>query len=290
VDKLLLLRKKGVPEETNLLVIAAPQKDIQEAEAGFIEDYIKRGGRLLIFLEPGFADGNLTKLLEKFGFEMPQSFVIDPQAVRFALAGGNQLTPFVTDYGIHDITKQLRGYATVFPTSRRVSAKGDPKKGISAEILLRTGPGSYTVDKIDVKDNQVVIDPETKNDGPIPLGAAVTVSLDTYLAKNGKAGAPAQPAKKGEGKEARIVVFGDTDFASDAFIGQQGNANLAFNSVNWLSGEKALVSIRPKRRVGDPLVLAGGQGNFVRLLTVWLIPLFIILLGAATYVRRRQLR
>lgn len=289
VEELVLLRKKGIPEETNLLVIAGPQKDIEEAEAGFIEKYLKQGGRLLAFIEPDFPAGRLTALLGKFGFETPQSIVIDPQAVRFAMAGGNELTPFVTEYGIHDITRQLRGLATVLPTARRVSAKSDPKGGVATETLLKTGPGSYTVDKIEIKNNnEVVIDPSTKKDGPVPVGAAVTVSLDSFLAKNG-ANAPKGP-KKNNGKEARIVVYGDVDFASDAFIRAQGNANLVFNSVNWLSGEKALVSIRPKSRIGDPLILAGGQGNFVRLLTVWLIPIFIVLSGAAVYVRRRQLR
>ena len=278
VEELLLLRKKGVPEDTNLLVIAGPRNDIEEAEAAFIEDYLKRGGRLLSFLEPDFPAGRLTGLLGKFGFLTPKSFVIDPQAVRYSLVGGNELTPFVTDYGLHDITKQLRGLATVFPTARRVEAKSDLKKGLSAETLVRTGPGSYTVTKIDVKDNQVVIDTTTKKDGPVPLGAAVTIS------------AKKKDGGKDGGKEARIVVYGDVDFASDAFIRAQGNANLVFNSVNWLSGEKALVSIRPKSRVGDPLILAGGQGNFVRLLTVWLMPIFIVLFGAAVYVRRRQLQ
>jgi len=274
VEELLLLRKKGVPEDANLLVIAGPKKDIEEAEADFIEDYIKRGGRLLTFLEPDLPEGRLTRLLDKFGFVTPKSYVIDPQAVRYSMAGGNELTPFVSDFGIHEITKQLRGFVAVFSTARRVEAKSDPKTGRSAETLLKTGPGSYTVDNIDVKDNQVVIDTATKKDGPVPLGAAVSI-----------------PAKKKDGgKEARIVVYGDVDFASDAFIRAQGNANLVFNTVNWLSGEKALVSIRPKSRVGDPLILAGGQGNFVRLLTVWLMPIFIVLFGAAIYVRRRQLR
>ncbi len=289
VEELLLLRKKGVPEDANLLVIAGPKKDIEEAEAGFIEDYLERGGRLLVFVEPDFPGGRLTALLGKFGFETPESVVIDPQAVRFAMAGGNELTPFVSDFGIHDITKQLRGYVTMLPTARRVSAKSDPKKGLSAETLLKTGAGSYTVDKIEIRDNQVTFDPATKKDGPVPIGAAVTVSLDSYLAKDG-AGATGSPKKKGKGKEARIVVYGDVDFASDAYIRLQGNPNLVFNSVNWLSGEKALVSIRPKSRIGDPLILARGQGNFVRLLTVWLMPIFIILFGAAIYVRRRQLQ
>ncbi len=299
VEELLLLREKGVPKEANLLVIADPKKDLEEPEVQFLEAFLKRGGRLLVFLEPESSRGRLTGLLERFGFEIPASFVIDPQSVRFALAGGNEVTPFAADYGVHKITEQLRGLATVFPTARKVAVKGDPKRGISAEVLVRTGPGSFTVDRILLQDGQLTYNPRERKDGPVPLAAAVVVSLDAYLAEEQKkAGkeaekkdSPSAAKKEGEAAdEARIVVFGDADVASDAYIGAQGNANLVFNAVNWLSGERELISILPKRRIGEPLFLGEGQGTFVRLLTVWVIPLFVVLAGAAVYVRRRQLR
>ena len=294
VDELFLLRKKGVPDDANLLVVAAPRKDIEKAEAGFIEAYLNRGGRMLVLLEPESPQGRLIDLLKKYGFALPESFVIDPRAVQFALVGGNELTPFVSLYGIHDITRGMRGMATMFPSARRVSAKNLPKKGISSEMLAKTGPGSFTVSSIEISDKQVSYDPKTKKDGPVPLGAAA-INLKKFLpkgAKNAKkdgAGGGNKASKK-DSSEARIVVFGDADFASDAFIGSQGNGNLVFNSVNWLSGEEALVTIRPKQRVGDPLILTGGQSAFVMLLTVGLMPLFAIFAGAAVYIRRRQLR
>ena len=295
VDELLLLRGKGVPENTNLLIVAAPRKDLEEVEVGYIDDYIKAGGKLLVFLEPDMKRGRLTALLERYGFKIPASFVIDPQSVRFALAGGNEITPFAVNYGLHDITKRLKGLATVFPTARHVSAVGKPKAGLHSEDLVKTGQGSFTVESVSLKDGELAFDPKTKKEGPIPVGAAVTVTLDLYKLSQGHASREnaktTTPGKKsGEKNEAKIVVFGDADFASDAFIGAQGNANLVFNAVNWLGGEKDLITIRPKSRVGEPLVLAGGEGRFVHLFTVWVMPLLIILAGAAVYVRRRQLR
>lgn len=295
VDELLLLRKKGVPDNTSMLIIAAPQKELEEIEIKYIDDYIKLGGRLLVFLEPDMKPGRLTALLERYGFKLPTSFVIDPESVRFELAGGNIITPFAVNYGLHDITKQLKGLATVFPTVRHVSATGMPKAGLHSEDLIKTGPGSFTVENVSIQNDQLTFDPETKREGPVPVGAAVTVTLDLYKLAQGQSPpgdtkTSTSEQKANEKNEARIVVFGDADFASDAFIGAQGNANLIFNTVNWLGGEKDLISIRPKRRTGEPLVLAGGEGRFVHLFTVWIMPLFIILIGAAVYVRRRQLR
>lgn len=295
VDELLLLRKKGVPENTSMLIIAAPQKELEEVEVGYIDNYIKTGGRLLVFLEPDMKPGRLTALLERYGFKLPTSFVIDPESVRFELAGGNIITPFAVNYGLHDITKQLKGLATVFPTVRHVSATGMPKAGLHSEDLIKTGPGSFTVENVSLQNGQLAFDPKTRKEGPVPVGAAVTVALDLYKLAQGQGPQSdtktTTPEKKtNEKNEARIVVFGDADFASDAFIGAQGNANLIFNTVNWLGGEKDLITIRPKSRTGEPLVLAGGEGRFVHLFTVWIMPLFIILIGAAVYVRRRQLR
>ena len=162
VDELLLLRKKGVPENASMLIIAAPQKELEEVEVEYIDNYIKTGGRLLVFLEPDMKPGRLTALLERYGFKLPTSFVIDPESVRFELAGGNIITPFAVNYGLHDITKQLKGLATVFPTVRHVSATGMPKAGLHSEDLIKTGPGSFTVENVSLQNGQLAFESENQ--------------------------------------------------------------------------------------------------------------------------------
>ena len=85
-------------------------------------------------------------------------------------------------------------------------------------------------------------------------------------------------------------MYGDVDFATDGYIRIQGNSNLVLNSVNWLGGERDLISIRPKTRTGDPLLIEGNEGSYVWILTFLVIPIFIILIGTAVYVGRRRLR
>ncbi|MED5580101.1 MAG: GldG family protein [Nitrospinota bacterium] len=276
-EQLFLVRKKSVPSDAKILIIADPRKDITSVETSFLEDYISKGGRLLVFLEPNFGSGDITlknlfSLLKNYGFKTPKSYVIDPQAVRFAMVGGNALTPFVASYGIHEITKSMKGFATVFPTARIVSFKGNPKIGLKGEELIKTGKGSFWVSKVEVSEKQLSYDEKSKTPGPVNLGAAASVQFKTNK------------------KEARIVVYGDVDFATDGYIGMQGNTNLVLNSVNWLGGEKDLISIRPKTRTGDPLLIEGNEGSYVWILTFLVIPIFIILIGTAVYVARRRLR
>ena len=48
----------------------------------------------------------------------------------------------------------------------------------------------------------------------------------------------------------RIMVVGDSDFASNAAAGIQGNADLFVNMNNWLTQQEDLISIHP-RDAGD---------------------------------------
>ena len=44
--------------------------------------------------------------------------------------------------------------------------------------------------------------------------------------------------------ETRVVVFGDSDFASNSALGIEGNRDIFMNTVGWLSQQENLISIR----------------------------------------------
>ena len=58
------------------------------------------------------------------------------------------------------------------------------------------------------------------------------------------------------GKERRIILFGDSDFASNAYLHLSGNTNLFLNSIAWLADESELISIRSTRKLPQPVTLA----------------------------------
>src|SRR5262249_56285814 len=60
------------------------------------------------------------------------------------------------------------------------------------------------------------------------------------------AGTPALPAAAdGSAAKARLVVVGDTNFASNEFIDAGRNRDLFLNAANWLSGDVAAVAVPP---------------------------------------------
>ena len=103
-------------------------------------------------------------------------------------------------------------------------------------------------------DGRVALNPE-KGDkpGPISLGAAVSAPATEAPAK--PAEAKPEPTATGYAEppkpESRIVVIGDSDFASNGILGVQGNRDFFLNSVNWLAQQENLIAIRPREAGGS---------------------------------------
>ncbi|HYM25691.1 MAG TPA: hypothetical protein VEU08_20870, partial [Vicinamibacterales bacterium] len=122
---------------------------------------------------------------------------------------------------------------------------------------------------------------EGKDDkkGPVSIACAVSAS----------SAPPAPPAKPDEGPkpETRVVVVGDSDFASNGALGIQGNHDLFMNILGWLSQQENLISIRPKEPDDRRITLTAVQQTWISWLAVAIIPLCIFGTGVYTWWRRR---
>jgi hypothetical protein len=97
----------------------------------------------------------------------------------------------------------------------------------------------------------------------------------------------------GEGRRGRIVVVGDADFASDAYLDLLGNRDLVLNAVAWTGGEEVLAGARGKKvpeviRPLSPLVLTAPQARAIFLAGVVLEPGIVLLSGLALVGLRRR--
>ena len=91
----------------------------------------------------------------------------------------------------------------------------------------------------------------------------------------------------------RLVVVGDADFASAAYIDLLGNRDLALNAVAWTGGEDALTGARNVRvpeviRPLSPLVLTEAQARAIFLAGVVVEPGAVLLLGITLVGLRRR--
>ncbi len=277
VKDLVLLRAKEVPKDASVIVIAGPQKPVLEAEQKMLADYVKgRAGKLLFLIDPQTKSG-LGGLLKQYGVLLSEDIVVDRLSRLF---GANELTPVVTQYAEHKITENFRA-ASFFPLARSIQVlKGDklPKK-VKTVVLAMTGPGSWAETDLEaLTKGEAEFDEKKDRKGPISVGAVITVETKE-----------ANPSEGELGKTARIVVFGNSRFASNEALGASGNRDLFLNSLSWLAEQEDLISIRPRERQGSgPIFLTAAQSRAVFFLPVVVLPGLVLLSGFAVYIRRRK--
>ncbi|MCH7897403.1 MAG: GldG family protein, partial [candidate division NC10 bacterium] len=126
VKPLLLLREKEVPKDAAVLIIAGPQSDLLPTELQALEAYIKRGGKLLVLLDP-FTGPGLSDFLKRYGILMGKDVIVDRLSRAF---GGDYLLPVITQYEPHPIMKDF-SLASFFPFARTVDAAEAPLPGVT---------------------------------------------------------------------------------------------------------------------------------------------------------------
>ena len=103
-DTLALAQKPEVPANATVLVIAGPRTDLLQGEVDAIKQYLDRGGKLLVMLDPPDKAGqvpltNLIALLKDWGIEAGNDIVVDTSGVG-QLLGANEVTPVAVRYPV----------------------------------------------------------------------------------------------------------------------------------------------------------------------------------------------
>ena len=100
---------------------------------------------------------------------------------------------------------------------------------------------------------------------------------------------PEKKAKKEEPeKKPYLAVFGDVDFAANAYFNLSGNGDLFLNTVNFLAAETNQIVVHRKASKAQPLTMKGWQAWFIFLTCVVILPLIMLGAGVRAYVRRRR--
>ena len=88
-------------------------------------------------------------------------------------------------------------------------------------------------------------------------------------------------------KPAKMVIFADSDFATNKYFHSSDNADLFLNSVNWLADDYELISIRPKLVPYRELVVNSRERDFIKWSSWVFPPTLVLILGIFVWWRRR---
>ena len=291
IKPLLLSRTPSIPDEAALVIVSGPRADLLPQEIAALERFLTSGGSLLIMIDPMDAP-NITAFLSTYGIGLAEDLVYDPQNRLF---GGDALSPIVSLYNTGVAIVKDFEVNTIFPLARSVEPlEPAPNPAITAAPFCRTGPGSWARfnPDADVPDDALEFEGTKARQGPISLAVAATIDLDVLSSKASPVPDPQPQAKKEPQNAARLVVYGDSDFAANARLSLLGNKDLFLNTIQWLVQEERFITQRPKDEETAPklsaIFLTAQQSQQLFWLAVVGEPVIILLIGVIVSMYRRR--
>ncbi len=281
-----LKQDAAVPEDAAVLVIAGPAQDLDPEEFTALDAYIKGGGRVVALFDPTTPD-SFEYLVSQWGILLGGREA--GQVSRAAIADA------VSNVAGEELTPLLQKANAQYFTSSSPATPGIP---IADQIDVTFFPEAAAIDRLlPVEDSPpfVRILPfamttpaswlETNNEdppsyeaglervGPFPVAVAVeaTGTIDETLRH----------------PQAKIVIFGDSDFVKNKFFASSDNADLFLNSVNWLADDYELIAIRPKLFPVRELVVTTRERDFIKFSSWFVPPIVMLIIGAVVWWRRR---
>ncbi|BAY78218.1 hypothetical protein NIES25_46890 [Nostoc linckia NIES-25] len=325
-EPLSLVENPKVPQDAAVVIVASPKRGLFEAEVKALQEYLNRGGSLLLMIDPN-TDPKLDSLLKEWGVRLDNRLAVDVSSEN--VVGLGPAAPLVTEYGQHPITKDFRNDISFYPIARPLEIT--PVPGVEATPLLRTKQYPLSWAESDLESEKLEFNPDKDLKGPLTLGVALTrkqtpksisatptptptplpspttqnktsptptptplpspttqnktsptptpTALPSPTTQNKTSPTPASSASPPSPSsqtptESRLVVFGNSNFATDGLFDRQLNGDVFLNSVTWLNQQdKQPLSIRPKEPNNRRLTLTSNEGNVLTLSSLLLLPL-----------------
>lgn len=263
------------------VIFAGPTNDMTETEEGILLEYSRRGGSILLLLEPESAPDSFKGFLTRYGVGVGEGTVVDT---------ASYVAPNPTFLQIKNTNSQLPGHPLTedfdvlyMPGATSFSYSIDPQtipltdEGIPyvrQDLVAISTLNSWA--ETDIENIEFQVDED--QGGPHP----VAVSVEAVSEIGGS------PRRDGDELiSTQMVLIGDTDFASNAYFGSARNGDLFVNAVNYLADDYELITLRPKTVAFRELVLTESERNFVRWSGWLLMPILVALAGIWAWWRRR---
>jgi len=280
------------PKTISTLIVASPG-ELGEDELQAVDQYIIKGGSLVALVDRWAISEklkakpratNITKLLAKYGIEVPLDMVMDESSAMAAFSGqmATYHVPYplwlrvsTKDLSMEDpITAELS--SLTIPWASSINAAGE-SKGRTLEVLAHSSPFAVAA-----TGENPTIDPE----------AAAKVLRESNEHESYALAVRMKDASSG----AEIIAVGSGRFAQDNFLARFPQ-NIAFieNAVDALAIGERLIGIRSRIGTERPIAaMNAGERMSLKLINVFVGPAAVIIIAliviAVRRMRRRRVR
>ena len=240
VDKLSLLATPKVPDDAAVLVIAGPRAPFLDPERQAVQEYLDRGGKVFLLLDPrqdtGLGDARLR--LGGAGRRRPgdrsrgATTSATPRAILPLPQTGHRITASLPDL--------------ILPGPRSVTIKPGAGSEIVIVPLLRrpqTGPGRR---RTSAARPPVRTRRTSKGPSRSPSRSTRRDADACIQPRRRRVAAGAAHARPGAAPKGRLVVVGDSDFASNTYLDQVIGQPRLLRQQRQLAGGGRGPDLRPR--------------------------------------------
>ncbi|MFC2040997.1 GldG family protein [Chloroflexota bacterium] len=273
VDTLDLLITHQIPDDCAALIIAAPKKLLIDEEVKIIEDYLKNDGWVMILTNPNPSE-QIEQFLIPWEVTIENGTVIDPSSYAAPSKDSPSVPRIRNFFGLS--VSYFPGTTAIIPIEKD---EGKEKKESNIEMvpLVWSSKDSWLETAFDPA-KEPALDEGVDVKGPLAIG----VLLATVPPEQAENAPPPE-----ETRTTRLIVFGDSDFASNQHFYNGNNGDLFLNAVNLLTVGKELITIERKVLPFRRLVIGPEETNLIRYSSIALIPLLVLIAGGIIWWRRR---
>lgn len=262
------LTTAGIPEDTDVIIIANPQRDYTEEDLRKLDEFLFNDGNygknLVYFAnsqQPSLE--NLEAFLSEWGIQVQDSTLLETNAQRiynynyyFAQVNytDTEMAGSLASSGVYPAVLQSRG----------ITAKNDSSYGTT--VLLSLSGTSVQ----------------------IPADAGTDVDVSKYE----QAAWPVaiMGTRSTTEAESNVVVFGSTTFVDASLLKNTSvtNGDYIINLFNTLTQRDDAVPMTTKTLGGTYYSITSGQANFLTILFLGIVPLAVLACGTVVWLRRRH--
>lgn len=309
------LNTQDIPTDIAALILADPQTQLSPVATQKIENYIAKGGNLLIAGEPG-RQQILNPLLQTLGVQMNNG-MLEQKSEDFA---PTLVLPGLTKTAISFSKTLDKPSVDTLPVSTNgVAALAYADNGgftIKPLLVTKAGPVSNTMkrnpdlDFVNSKDD----DAASSNRGGGMVVMSVGGGGGIVSAVHAK-GRPSTMLKRPDstanlktsnqtfttavsltrqvnGKEQRIIVSGDADFLSNQELGRYEPkvSNFVFNTAlfSWLDYSQFPIDASRPDAKDNRVTVSTDHVSFLKIVYIYVIPGLILIFGAIFLIRRKR--
>ena len=312
------LNEKDIPANLSSIIINGPKKELSETELYKLDQFVMKGGNLLIFADPFTANqenyysqptytpinNGLNKILESYGINLPNNYAFDEQCYIARQQGyGNIKMYWAPQLQRKDlnqksvITKNL-GYVILLQPGSVDVTNALANKDLKTTILAKTSNKGWTeTSNFEINPNMQA--PYDKSRESVQnLVALVEGKFTSAFDSNPQDTQDAKDSVQTKNhikfgtQKSKIFVCNTSYITSNQLIDENGSQPVAImirNAVDYLNGNSDLCSMRTKGLSLNTLTInTGAYVNFVEWFCIAGLLIITACIGILVLVMRKN--